>query len=208
MRPRHRFVALLVAILAPGLLGPGSTHGQNPMPVEGWILPFDVGDNGSYAMLISNTPGVGGHNTTNGTSLDIDYAPVTGGVSVPARAPADGVVLDIFLRDPNDPLSNGGFGNILRLDHGGVASFFAHLKDGSITVASGEHVRQGQIVAEVGDTGVGGLHLHFGAQAGAVQGDRKSGVDVPVNEIPGTWFYSCYQPPPNLVAVCPTSGTV
>jgi hypothetical protein len=36
-----------------------------------------------------------------------------------------------------------------------------------------------------------------------VQGDRRSGTDLSLTEIPGTWFYSCYEPPPNLVAECP-----
>jgi murein DD-endopeptidase MepM/ murein hydrolase activator NlpD len=179
-----RLTALvLLAITAAALLEQSSTRGQASISVEGWVLPFDTRDSGSYGMLISNAPGIPGHLVSNGTALDIDYAPDTGS-SVPARSPADGVVLDIFLRDPADEGSNGGFGNILRIDHGGIASFFAHLKDGSITVGVGDRVSQGQIVAEIGDTGVGGAHLHFGAQAGAVAGDRRSGTDLPLNRDP------------------------
>lgn len=66
-------------------------------------------------------------------------------------------------------------------------------------------VTQGQVVADIGTSGFSsGVHLHFGAQAGAVQGDRRSGNDLSLTEIPGNWFYSCYQPPPNLLVSCPS----
>ncbi len=76
----------------------------------------------------------------------------------PVRCPADGIVrlvdLDMFL-----------MGKALIIDHGlGVTSIFIHLD--SITVNTGELVRQGELIARVGKTGrATGPHLHWGVSA-------------------------------------------
>jgi hypothetical protein len=82
----------------------------------------------------------------------IDIAVPTG---TPVRAPADGVV--ILAADHPFTLE----GNLLMIDHGmGLNSAFLHLS--KILVAVGDHVRQGQIVAESGATGrATGPHLHW-----------------------------------------------
>ena len=73
----------------------------------------------------------------------------------PARSPADGIARlvaeDTFL-----------MGNVLMIDHGlGVTSIFIHLD--SVAVQEGDLVRQGDIVARVGQTGrATGPHLHWG----------------------------------------------
>ena len=77
----------------------------------------------------------------------------------PARSPADGiarlVAQDTFL-----------MGNVLMIDHGlGVSSIFIHLD--SVAVQEGDLVRQGDIVARVGQTGrATGPHLHWGVSVG------------------------------------------
>jgi murein DD-endopeptidase MepM/ murein hydrolase activator NlpD len=45
---------------------------------------------------------------------------------------------------------------------GGNFAFFAHLKPGSLRVKLGDHVKRGQIIAQLGNTGQSDApHLHF-----------------------------------------------
>jgi len=82
----------------------------------------------------------------------------------PAHSPADGiarlVAKDTFL-----------MGNVLMIDHGlGVSSIFIHLD--SVEVQEGDLVRQGEIVARVGQTGrTTGPHLHWGVSVGSTPVD-------------------------------------
>ena len=82
----------------------------------------------------------------------------------PARSPADGiarlVAADTFL-----------MGNVLMIDHGlGVSSIFIHLD--SVAVSEGDLVRQGEVVARVGQTGrATGPHLHWGVSVGSTPVD-------------------------------------
>jgi murein DD-endopeptidase MepM/ murein hydrolase activator NlpD len=54
-------------------------------------------------------------------------------------------------------------GNVIAIEHpGGEYSAYAHLKTGSVRVKVGDRVKQGQQIAEVGDTGDYYMaHLHF-----------------------------------------------
>ncbi len=55
------------------------------------------------------------------------------------------------------------YGNFVIIDHGkGVSSCYAHMQDGSMKVAVGDKVQQGQPIGKVGDTGYSTApHLHF-----------------------------------------------
>lgn len=85
-------------------------------------------------------------------------------LGTPARSPADGIARlvaeDTFL-----------MGNVLMIDHGlGVSSIFIHLD--SVAVAGGDLVRQGEVVAHVGQTGrTTGPHLHWGVSVGSTPVD-------------------------------------
>jgi septal ring factor EnvC (AmiA/AmiB activator) len=71
----------------------------------------------------------------------------------PIHAAADGIVImSGYMR---------GYGNTLIIDHGGgVSTLYGHCSD--LLVSEGARVRQGQVVARVGSTGLAtGPHLHF-----------------------------------------------
>lgn len=82
------------------------------------------------------------------------------GVNTPIQAMADGVVREL------SPTDNGGLGVYVIVDHmiGGrlVSSLYAHMAEGSLTVAVGQPVLVGQQIGNVGNTGQStGPHLHF-----------------------------------------------
>ena len=58
---------------------------------------------------------------------------------------------------------NGGYGNIVVIDHGdGVTTLYTHILAGGIKVSSGQQVTKGEPIALVGSTGYStGPHLHF-----------------------------------------------
>ena len=84
----------------------------------------------------------------------IDIAAATG---TPIKATADGVVKQA------GAVTNGG-GNMVTISHGdGLASVYAH--QSSIAVKEGDHVKKGDIIGYVGQSGFAtGPHLHFGIQ--------------------------------------------
>lgn len=68
---------------------------------------------------------------------------------------------------------NSGWGNYIVIDHGnGLQTLYAHLQNGSITVAEGATVSQGQTIGTMGQTGSAtGVHLHFEIYVNGVQVD-------------------------------------
>ena len=86
-------------------------------------------------------------------------------------AVADGVVTrtrDGFADEtppfnPPNPSTESAAGNYIMQDiGGGHYAFYAHLSPGSLRVAEGEHVRRGQVIALLGNTGNSSEpHLHF-----------------------------------------------
>jgi murein DD-endopeptidase MepM/ murein hydrolase activator NlpD len=82
----------------------------------------------------------------------VDYAAPTG---TPIRAAGDGRVKYRGVK--------GGFGNVLEIEHSGhVVTVYGHVSRFASGLKVGERVRQGQVVAYVGMTGLAtGPHLHF-----------------------------------------------
>jgi murein DD-endopeptidase MepM/ murein hydrolase activator NlpD len=82
----------------------------------------------------------------------VDYAAPTG---TPIRAAGDGRVKYRGVK--------GGFGNVLEIEHGGqVVTVYGHLSRFAQGLQAGDRVRQGEVVAYVGMTGLAtGPHLHF-----------------------------------------------
>ena len=109
----------------------------NLWPVEGQVT-------GSFGERIDPFNGEGAFHT------GVDIAAMVG---QPVVAPADGVVeFADFL---------GGYGRAIVLDHGhGIATRYGHLS--GFAVASGQHVRRGDIIGYVGLSGRStGPHLHY-----------------------------------------------
>lgn len=95
----------------------------------------------------------------------LDFTPGSG---TPIHAVADGIVSLVDL--------GGALGNHVAIDHviNGqvVQSVYAHMQYGSITVAMGQRVTVGQVIGEVGSTGIStGSHLHLEIHLGGVPVD-------------------------------------
>ncbi len=80
-------------------------------------------------------------------------------VGEPILAPAAGRILFAGRR-------GGGYGNTVEIDHGyGIRTLFAHAS--RVLVRRGERVERGEVIAEVGATGlVSGPHLHYEVEVG------------------------------------------
>jgi hypothetical protein len=67
------------------------------------------------------------------------------------------------LPEPKEITARGVYGNFIVLEISpGVFAHYAHLQHGSIRVHIGQHVKHGDLIARLGDSGnAGGPHLHF-----------------------------------------------
>lgn len=86
----------------------------------------------------------------------VDIANVCG---TPVAAAADGIVVAA-----DQGGWNGGYGSYITIEHpNSTRTKYAHLQ--KVDVATGDEVRQGQVIGEIGNTGyvhgVTGCHLHF-----------------------------------------------
>jgi murein DD-endopeptidase MepM/ murein hydrolase activator NlpD len=79
---------------------------------------------------------------------------IAGPVGTPVYAAASGEVVSAGW-------SSGGYGNLVKLKHSnGSITFYAH--NSKIIVSTGQNIKQGQQIAEMGSTGFStGPHLHF-----------------------------------------------
>jgi len=82
-----------------------------------------------------------------------DGIDVAAPMGAPIVAPAAGVVIMVTVEN--------GYGNVLEIDHGnGIMTKYAHCS--RIDVKLGQHVKRGQVIANVGNTGLStGPHLHY-----------------------------------------------
>ncbi|ASJ17136.1 hypothetical protein A3L04_08675 [Thermococcus chitonophagus] len=83
-------------------------------------------------------------------------------------AVADGIVVDVSDGMKDNPVGRISLsvkeilGNYVVIDHGGVYSLYAHLKNGSVSVRPGERVKAGTVIGLAGNSGMSSFpHLHF-----------------------------------------------
>ncbi|WP_336037782.1 M23 family metallopeptidase [Halobacterium yunchengense] len=130
-----------------------------------WML---VAQRYAYDFLITDKNGA--THTGNGTKLENYYA-----FGEPVRAPAAGVVVKTKDRLRDHPHPGSGWlewrtwdirGNHVVIKHtSGEYSLLAHLRENSVVVATGDHVEQGEILGECGNSGHSGEpHLHYQLQ--------------------------------------------
>jgi hypothetical protein len=91
--------------------------------------------------------------TKNGTTNEEWFA-----FAQPVLADANGTVVKVLSFDldnaPYHPDADAKHGNVVVIDHGdGEFSVYSHLKHGSVTVKTGERVKAGEKIAEVGNSG-------------------------------------------------------
>jgi len=128
--------------------------GQNlPMWSGGWLRPVPGPKTSGFGMRMHPIL------KRNIMHRGVDLAAASG---TPIRAAADGIVVSCGYQ--------GGYGNVVIIYHGGdIHTLYAHCS--SIIVRVNQNVKQGQVVAYVGSTGLStGPHLHFEM--------RKNGVPI------------------------------
>lgn len=100
-------------------------------------------------------------NVHNG--IDLGWNSAHGGNEQPIYSAADGEVIAVK-RDYNQTDATGSsYGNYIKIRHtDGFYTLYAHLKYDSVRVNVGDHVTQGQYIANMGRTGrANGNHLHY-----------------------------------------------
>ncbi len=114
-----------------------------------WVWPVDgcvtSGYGGRYHPILK----------TRRIHAGMDFGASAG---TPIHAVADGTVY-------RAGWSSGGHGNVVVIDHGNVATLYAHQE--RLAVRAGQRVVAGQVIGWVGSTGLStGPHLHFETHAG------------------------------------------
>ena len=146
-----------------GALQPNSNNGQKGSGNFIWPLPGSTRISSNFGPRKAPVPGA----STFHRGLDI---PASKGTKVIAADSGKVVVAKTG--------HNGGRGNYVVIDHGnGIGTLYQHLNKYIVTV--GQSVKQGDKIAEVGNTGIGtGPHLHF-----EVHKDFSGTKGTPVNPL-------------------------
>jgi hypothetical protein len=178
--PRRRVYAatnVVVALLSGFLvlqLGRISVSPTDPVVLDSPLVGEWFVFNGGRSPLLNGHPS----NESNGIDfvrLGANGRPHTGGsdapldayvsFGMPVLAPADGQIIDVFDRSPdNRPGTNSDSPNRVVVDIGGDRYVvMSHIKEGSASVRVGDAVRRGQPIAAVGNNGHSSqphLHMH------------------------------------------------
>jgi hypothetical protein len=150
-----RAARLLVASLAGTAVG-ACDRGLKSTADLGLRLPFQSGS--AYAVI----QGRGGwaHSGKDEFAWDFDLPEGT-----PVVAAASGTVVEVIEHFDTNTTDREGpdTANVVMIDHGGARfSVYRHLQQRSAVVHEGDRVRQGEVVARSGNTGVSlAPHLHF-----------------------------------------------
>lgn len=79
-----------------------------------------------------------------------------------------------------DESGGGGYGNHVKIEHAdGTITLYAHMYKGSITVETGDTVKQGQVIGKMGSSGKStGTHLHFEVRVNSEKVDPMNYVSI------------------------------
>jgi hypothetical protein len=107
-------------------------------------------------------------NARSYTAYDADVIAVAAATVVSTRSDLTDQIPGV-MPDPKTINIENVDGNHVVLDLGdGVFAFYAHLQKGSVVVSPGDHVKRGQLLGKLGNTGnTSGPHLHFHLMEGA-----------------------------------------
>lgn len=93
-------------------------------------------------------------------------------------AAAAGYIAKVVNSIPDNPIgginTQDNWGNYVTISHGyGFYTLYAHLKEGSVKLAEGDYIKQGEKIGQVGNSGRSPVpHLHFQAQLGIDAGSK------------------------------------
>ena len=144
------------------------------------------------------------HNSNHG-AIDISNGNGVGGTNIIAAK--DGVVIyptddsQTGYADVGNPEDGGGYGNHVIIQHSdGNYTYYAHMSQNSITVRSGDNVKQGQVIGKMGNSGDSrGTHLHF---------EVRVGGDSNANRVDPLEYVSIDNPRPGCVDFSLTSTSL
>lgn len=127
-------------------ISPPKSEVNPPQPLsQGWIMPCNGPITSLHGYRIH--PVYGTKKLHDGIDIGVP-------LNTAVQAAAEGTIKEAKWYN--------GYGNYIEIDHGNnIISFYGHLT--SFNVKKGDSVKQGQIIAKSGNTGIGtGAHLHFG----------------------------------------------
>jgi murein DD-endopeptidase MepM/ murein hydrolase activator NlpD len=190
-RPLAVVLAALSCLLAP-LLPPAPALAQNyrfPSSPEDYsaFYPTAYKDQGGVTDWDCGNLTYSGHQGSDfggGSWAGMDAGrDISAGADGQVIATNDGVADDC---STGDCPGGGGFGNYVALQHAdGKATYYAHLKTWSLTVANGDTVSCGQKLGEMGSSGYStGPHVHFEVR---VNGGASDPFDGPCSGPPSYW---------------------
>lgn len=134
-----------------GIVGPKTTSKLNEATnTQKFIFPVNY-------IAITNPFG------SNHKGLDLGWNRNYGGPNQDIIAVRDGTVIGVRSTYNRNDSSGGSYGNYIKIDHkDGLHSLVAHLAYGSLLVKAGDNVKQGQVLAKMGNTGhATGNHVHL-----------------------------------------------
>ncbi|MBO6504748.1 MAG: M23 family metallopeptidase [Kordiimonadaceae bacterium] len=187
------FKNLVAAVFFAGAVSSASAQ-ENPIELS-WPVDCELGSSCWVARYMDRSIdkgrldyqcGARTQDAHNGTDIAIaDLSAMARGVNV--KAAADGVVFRLrtgmqdvrVTPETRGEITKRGCGNIVILRHaGGWQTHYCHMKQGSIQVAQGDRVEAGQVIGQVGLSGLTEFpHLHFMVRAPRTGEGRPRSTD-------------------------------
>lgn len=110
-----------------------------------------------------NYVGITQNYKTSHKAIDLGWSNNYGGPNHEIISPADGKIVYVKNNYNKTDKTGSSYGNYIKINHGGgVETLVAHLKYNSVRVKVGDTVKQGDVIAIMGNTGHStGTHCHY-----------------------------------------------